>query len=193
MRGVFLLGLFISINVWAGGNCIAYFHGKSYSCAYGRSGISANKHEGDGATPTGTFALRQVYYRNDRIPQPTTKLPITALQPNMGWCDDIRSPFYNQLVQLPFAYSHEELWKKDNIYNIIVVVGYNDKPVIKNKGSAIFLHIARPGYKPTSGCVAFSESDLKEILSHLTSTTRVKIIPQLNSKSEFNKLIISNK
>lgn len=98
-----------------------------------------------------------------------------VIKPNMGWCDDIRSPLYNQLIHTPFAFSHEALWRDEHIYDIVVILAYNDHPVVKGNGSAIFLHIARPGYLPTSGCIAFSESDLRAILKKVTPKTRIKI------------------
>ena len=135
------------------------------TCALGRSGIIADKWEGDGGTPIGHFPLRHVFYRPDREPCPNTQLPLTPLNPNMGWCDDPAHPDYNHLVTLPHPASCETLWREDEIYNLIVVLGHNDDPVIPQRGSAIFLHLARPDFSPTQGCVALSRADLLSLLN----------------------------
>ncbi|CAK0767011.1 L,D-transpeptidase catalytic domain [uncultured Gammaproteobacteria bacterium] len=134
-------------------------------CALGRSGLVADKREGDGGTPIGRFPLRRVLYRPDRVPVPATALPVTMLTPADGWCDDPADPAYNQPVQLPFAASHERLWRDDHIYDLIVVLGHNDQPVIAGRGSAIFLHLTRDDHAPTAGCVALALADLSAVLA----------------------------
>ena len=134
-------------------------------CALGRSGILTDKWEGDGGTPTGRFALRHVYYRPDRQPCPVTALPVQPLSPQMGWCDDPGHPDYNRLVQLPHPASCESLWRDDEIYDLLVVLGHNDDPVIPKRGSAIFLHLVRPDFSPTQGCVALTSKDLLSLLA----------------------------
>jgi L,D-peptidoglycan transpeptidase YkuD (ErfK/YbiS/YcfS/YnhG family) len=145
--------------------------------AVGRSGIGDKLAEGDGMTPIGTFAFRRIFYRADRLSAPHTKLPVAALAPDDGWCDAPVDPHYNMLVKRPYPVSSEELWRTDHIYDLIVVIGFNDDPVVRGKGSAIFLHIARPTYSATAGCVAIKESDLLELLPllgpHDTITIRV--------------------
>ena len=136
----------------------------SVRCALGRAGILADKWEGDGATPTGRFPLRWVFYRPDREPCPATGLPSAALTPNMGWCDDPAHADYNRLVELPHPASCESLWRDDGIYDLLVVLGHNDQPVVPKRGSAIFLHLIRPDYQPTEGCVALSRTDLLALL-----------------------------
>lgn len=150
---------------------------KTYRCSIGKGGIREDKKEGDGATPVGEFTLRRIFYRADRInfENIKTKLPVQALSPDDGWCDDVNYSEYNTYVKLPFSGSHEKLWRQGHLYDLIVVVGYNDNPVEKGKGSAIFIHIAREGYQPTAGCVAFQKEDLLEILSRLTPETLIKI------------------
>jgi L,D-peptidoglycan transpeptidase YkuD (ErfK/YbiS/YcfS/YnhG family) len=140
--------------------------GGSARCALGRSGVTPVplKREGDGASPLGTWPIRQVFYRPDRMDAPATALPIDALIPEAGWCDEPSSPLYNRPVLTPFPLSHEKLWREDHIYDVIVVLGYNDDPVIPGKGSAIFLHLARPDYSPTEGCVACAPQDLFALL-----------------------------
>lgn len=162
--------LVVSPDGWAS------LEGKTYRCALGRAGVKADKREGDGATPAGTFPLRRVLYRPDKFPQPPASgLPVSAIAPDDGWCDEPGHPAYNRTVKLPFAPSHEELWRSDGLYDLIVVVGHNDDPVVPGAGSAIFLHIAREGYTLTAGCVAFSREDLLEIVGRLGEGDRVAI------------------
>jgi L,D-peptidoglycan transpeptidase YkuD (ErfK/YbiS/YcfS/YnhG family) len=137
--------------------------------------VRADKKEGDGATPEGCFPLRAVYYRADRTEKPKTKLQTKILSENDGWCDGPKDLNYNKFVKLPYGASHENLWREDNIYDIIIVVGYNDSPVVSEKGSAIFLHIVRPEYSPTAGCVAVSLPDMLEILKTVDQKTDICI------------------
>lgn len=138
-----------------------------FECSLGKSGIQAQKIEGDGATPVGRFVLRRVFWRSDRLEQPQTTLPITALTPDMGWCDDPNHPDYNRFVTLPHPASCESLWREDGIYDVIVVLGHNDDPPIPGLGSAIFLHLRRPDLGPTLGCVALSLTDLTTLLAEI--------------------------
>jgi len=151
------------------------FYGKNFRCALGRCGVSTDKKEDDGSTPIGCFFLRNVYYRPDRLDKPKTNLPVQELTEEDGWCDDINHSEYNTFVKLPHEGSYEKLWRDDEIYNIIVPVGYNDDPAIPGKGSAIFMHIARPEYTPTDGCVALNTEELLEILKISNSDTRICI------------------
>jgi L,D-peptidoglycan transpeptidase YkuD (ErfK/YbiS/YcfS/YnhG family) len=134
-------------------------------CALGRSGVTQDKREGDGATPAGVMALRLVFYRPDRLAQPLTRLPVRALQPEDGWCDDPASPEYNRHVRRPFPARHESLWRDDALYDLIVALGWNDAPPVPGSGSAIFLHLAGEGYPPTEGCVALARPDLLRLLA----------------------------
>jgi len=155
-------------------NNTAVFNRKVYHCAIGKNGMTENKVEGDLKTPMGKFPLRYVYYRPDKFPKGIhTGLLQKPLSQNLGWCDDPNSIYYNQLISLPFPESHEDLWRNDNIYDLIIVVGYNDDPIRKGRGSAIFIHIARPGYAPTAGCIAFSRNDLLEILKNFDKQSHV--------------------
>jgi L,D-peptidoglycan transpeptidase YkuD (ErfK/YbiS/YcfS/YnhG family) len=138
---------------------------RAFRCAIGRSGVREDKTEGDGATPAGRFALRRVIYRADRLSRPDTGLPVLPVAEDQGWCDDPTAPVYNQLVRLPFAGSHEVLWREDSVYDVIVVLGHNDSPAVPGRGSAIFMHVARPDYVPTDGCVALALADLLEVLA----------------------------
>ena len=155
-------------------------NGKTYRCAVGSGGVvSADaKKEGDGATPAGTYSLRKVHYRPDRLDAPKTELPARALSGDDGWSDDSNDPDnYNRFVKLPYIGSHEELWREDHIYDVIVEIGYNDDPAVPGKGSAIFMHIARPGYTSTAGCVALSQPDLLEVLAQTSLDTKIVIHP----------------
>jgi len=144
-------------------------------CALGAGGISKKRREGDGITPVGLFPLRQVFFRSDRIEGPETILPISALTQWDGWSDDPDDPYYNQQISLPSKDRHEVLWRGDHVYDLIAVVGYNDQPIIPGAGSAIFLHIAKPDFSPTEGCVAFSLPDLAGILNEWEETSFVDI------------------
>lgn len=123
------------------------------------------KREGDGASPIGVWPIKQVIYRPDRIVALTTSLPTISMRPSDGWCDDPAHPDYNRPVILPFEASHEVMWKDESVYDIVVVLGHNDDPPVAGAGSAIFMHVAREGYQATEGCVALSESDLREVLA----------------------------
>jgi L,D-peptidoglycan transpeptidase YkuD (ErfK/YbiS/YcfS/YnhG family) len=151
------------------------WRGRRYRCALGRSGVAAAKREGDGATPVGAFALRRVLYRADRLPAPRCALPIAAIAREDGWCDDAKHPDYNRQVKLPLAASAEEMWRADDLYDVVVVLGHNDAPPVPGAGSAIFLHVARPGYAPTQGCVALALPDLLGILAEVETGTRLRV------------------
>ncbi|MDB5371082.1 MAG: hypothetical protein JWP20_2640 [Roseomonas sp.] len=138
---------------------------RSFRCALGRGGIRVHKEEGDGATPAGPLPLRRVLYRADRLAAPVCAVPVEPIGAQDGWCDDPADRAYNRPVRLPYEGRHEELWRSDSIYDIVGVLGWNDAPVVKGRGSAIFLHLARPGYPPTEGCVALALPDLRALLA----------------------------
>mgnify|MGYP001234415064 CR=1 FL=1 len=154
---------------------ILYFKDYKAKCAIGKRGITSNKLEGDKCTPRGRFKLKYVFYRKERNKNIRSKLKIIPIKKNFGWCDDVKSKYYNKFIKFPFKYSAEKLYIKQNIYDIIVVLDYNFKPIKKNKGSAIFLHVARRKYSPTLGCVAISKNDLKYLLSVISKKTFLKI------------------
>ena len=151
------------------------WNGRRVRCALGRSGILSDKQEGDGATPAGTFPLRRVLYRADRLPAPQTGLPVQALGPDDGWCDDPADPAYNRLIQRPFAARHEKLWRRDHVYDVIFEIGHNDDPPRPGLGSAVFMHVARPGVDPTEGCVALRIEDLLALLPGCDEATVLAI------------------
>ncbi len=152
--------------------------GRRFRCALGSSGISTHKEEGDGATPAGRFALRRLLYRADRLDGGVTlptALPQLALQPQDGWCDDPADAAYNRAVTLPYAGRHEVMWRADHLYDLVLVIGHNDSPVVPGAGSAVFVHLAHPDYRPTEGCIAFARADLEAILANLGPADHIAI------------------
>lgn len=149
--------------------------GRVLPCALGASGVSALKREGDRATPIGAWCLREVYFRADRVRRPLTGLPVRALRLDDGWCDAASDRNYNRRVPLPYPASAEHLWREDRIYDLIAVLGYNDRPRRRGRGSAIFMHIARSGFPPTDGCVAFAEADFRYLLAMADRETSVVV------------------
>ena len=147
----------------------------SCRCALGRSGVRANKREGDGATPAGILPFRRVLYRADRLDRPATRLPVQPLREDDGWCDAPEDSRYNQRVRLPYGARHERLWREDHLYDVLVVLGYNDAPVVPGRGSAVFLHVAQPDFAPTEGCVALALPDLVALLRALGPDDRLVI------------------
>ena len=156
-------------------NNFLYFQKYKLRCSVGKRGISINKKEGDKKTPKGEFKLKYILYRKDRIFKFKTKLKKIAINKKMGWCDDPNSAYYNKIITYPFKFSAEKLWRKENVYDIIIVINYNLNPVVKNKGSAIFLHIENRKYKPTNGCIAVNKKNIKLIASKINRKTKLKI------------------
>jgi L,D-peptidoglycan transpeptidase YkuD (ErfK/YbiS/YcfS/YnhG family) len=146
-----------------------------FRCALGRGGIIADKREGDGGTPVGAFPLRRLLVRADKGATPATKLPVTIIEEDDGWCDQPGDMAYNRAVALPYAASHEKLWRDDHLYDLVLVIGHNDDPVISGLGSAVFVHLAQPDYGPTEGCIAFKRDDLEKILGALGPSDRVVV------------------
>lgn len=163
-------------DITVSGNTFS-FGGKTYHCAIGKGGISVDKKEGDGKTPVGVFPLRECWYRADRLPAPKTKLPLKIIGENDGWCDDPKSPEYNQHVKLPYGFSHEKLWRDDHAYDLIIPLGYNDAPAVRGKGSAIFLHVMHDSGRATEGCVALKAADLLALLPHLGPDISLEVLP----------------
>lgn len=151
------------------------YNDKSFQCAIGKSGTAEKKIEGDGCTPLGTYLIKEVFYRSDRVNLPKISFPTTAIESDFGWCDDINSEEYNKFIKFPFKESAERLFRSDNIYDIVCVLNYNLDPIVKNKGSAIFLHIARDDYLGTQGCVAISKKDLVILLKMININTKLSI------------------
>lgn len=158
------MGTDVIVRLTAPGPAEAIFGDRVWRCAIGPAGLVADKVEGDGATPIGRFPLRRVLYRPDRLPPPETWFPVSAIAEHDGWCDDPADPQYNRPVRLPYRARHERLWRADGVYDVIAVLGHNDDPPVPGRGSAVFLHIARPDYAPTEGCVALSRDHLLTFL-----------------------------
>ncbi len=158
-----------------------FWPGGATTCAIGKNGSIAPqvKTEGDGMTPLGIYPLRQIYYRADRLGLFATGLAMTALEENMGWCDSITDTNYNKFVRHPYAASAEHLWREDGLYDIVVVLGHNDAPVVADKGSAIFLHCCKYDdagmMKPTLGCIAIPRDTLVAVLKDATAETTLEI------------------
>ena len=136
-------------------------------CALGRAGVkpAADKREGDLASPIGIWPIRRLLYRPDRASAPVTELPALPIAPDDGWCDAPDDPAYNRPVKLPYPASAERMWRDDYLYDLVLVLGHNDDPPVSGMGSCIFLHLARPGYAPTEGCIALARPDAVALLA----------------------------
>lgn len=148
------------------------------ACAIGRSGSIVDKREGDGASPRGVWGLREAFYRADRLVRPTTRLPLRALRPDDGWCDAAFDRNYNRHVRHPYPASAESMWRGDGLYDIVIVAGYNDRPRVQGRGSAIFVHVAgedASGLRPTEGCVALRLDALRLLISWIGPETKLHI------------------
>ncbi len=155
---------------------VALGHGVMQA-ALGHGGIRALKREGDGGTPLGRFTVRQVLYRADRMRRPRTSVPLRAIRADDGWCEDPTDRNYNRLVRLSPGAAADRLARSDHLYDLVLVLGYNDRPRVRGKGSAIFVHLARPGYAPTAGCIALTRHDLLMLLGEVKRDTQIVIVP----------------
>ena len=156
-------------------SCYLEYKNLKIRCALGKGGIKKKNREGDNITPKGIFKIIRFYYRSDKIKNINTLIKKIKIKKNIGWCNDPTSKFYNKEIKLPSKFSHEKLYRNDNLYDLILVLNYNMRPVIKNKGSAIFIHIAKKKFKPTAGCIALKKKDLIELLNNVKENTKVKI------------------
>ena len=157
-----------------------YLTYKNYKakCSIGKRGIGNKKKEGDLITPKGLYKIKCVLYRKDRIKKVMSKIKKIIIKKNMGWCDDPRSKAYNKIIKLPSSFSYEKLYRKNNIYDIILVLNYNMNPIKKDKGSAIFIHVVRKNFKKTEGCIALKKTDLIKVIKKIKINTYVKIADQ---------------
>ena len=146
----------------------------SFKCATGRNGIKNKKEEGDGITPRGIFSIGELYYRADKVKKPSTKLNIKKIKKNIVWCDDPKSYNYNKETKINFLEKHEKLFRKDNSYDYLIVVNFNHKKIVPNKGSAIFIHLTK-SYKPTAGCIALKKKDFLILCKLINKNTKIKI------------------
>ena len=147
-----------------------------FKCSIGKNGISKNKVEGDKCTPQGIFGLGPLYFRKDRNYKPETNIKTKIIKKSMGWCDDPKNKLYNKEIIIDKFIKHEKLFRKDNIYDILFVLNYNMNPIIKNKGSAIFVHLAKKNYSSTQGCIAIKKIDMFKLIKDIKKNTTVKII-----------------
>jgi L,D-peptidoglycan transpeptidase YkuD (ErfK/YbiS/YcfS/YnhG family) len=143
--------------------------------ALGRGGIKANKREGDGGTPRGTFRAKRLWWRAERHARPATLLPARRIKPDDGWCEDPSDRHYNRPVRLPAGIPADRLARKDDLYDFIVEIDHNTRPRIAGRGSAVFIHVARPRFKPTAGCVALDIGSLRRLLARLGPRTRIVV------------------
>ena len=162
------------MHIYINNKFISYNNYKA-KCAVGKRGISIKKKEGDFITPKGTFKIREIFYRKDRVQNLITRIKKTVIRKNMGWCDDPKSTKYNKLIYFPFKYSAEKLYRRENIYDIILVLNFNMNPIKKDKGSAIFIHVAKRKFSPTKGCVALEKKELRKLLKALKKNSKIKI------------------
>jgi L,D-peptidoglycan transpeptidase YkuD (ErfK/YbiS/YcfS/YnhG family) len=145
------------------------------ACALGRNGRRVRKREGDGATPVGRWTVREMFYRPDRIRRPQTRLKVRPVRPRDGWCDAPGDRNYNRAVALPYPARTESLWRADRLYDVVVVLGYNDRPRVQGRGSAVFLHLAAEGLAPTAGCVALRPRDALRLIERLAPGDRIRV------------------
>ncbi len=168
----------VSIRLTQGHEGVVKIAGHSFPCTFGRGGIvsAEEKKEGDGATPTGRYELREIFYRADRIEKPATSLKTTKIEKGMAWGDDPADPAtYNRLIHGAPLDHPESLWREDNLYDLVIIIGYNDTPPVPGKGSAIFIHTWRGPGRPTAGCIALARPDLLMLAETLVPGSTVDI------------------
>jgi L,D-peptidoglycan transpeptidase YkuD (ErfK/YbiS/YcfS/YnhG family) len=147
------------------------------TCALGRAGPVRGKREGDGGTPIGRHRVLGAFYRPDRIRRPVTRLRLTRIRPVDGWCDAPGDPRYNHPVRLPYPASHERMWHEDHLYDLVLDLDWNRHPAVSGRGSAIFLHSARPGFGPTEGCIAVDRGAIRRLVERIGPRTRIMVQP----------------
>jgi L,D-peptidoglycan transpeptidase YkuD (ErfK/YbiS/YcfS/YnhG family) len=175
LRGILFRQLFVRVLSRRATTGTLIFGHLRLPCALGRGGCKPLKREGDGATPLGRFPLRQAYFRPDRLARPRTGLPLRPIRADDGWCDAPGDRNYNRLVRRPYPASAERMWRADQLYDIVVVLGYNDRPRVQGRGSAIFLHVARGALEPTEGCIAVRRADFRKLLPLLGPGTVLRV------------------
>ncbi len=145
-----------------------------FKCCVGKKGITKNKFEGDFFTPSGKFKIGELYWRPDRVQSPKTKLTLKKIKKKMGWCNDVKSKFYNREIKTNKKIKHEKLYRYDHKYDYFILIKYNYNKTIKNKGSAIFIHLTK-NYKPTAGCIAISKKDFLILAKLINKNTKILI------------------
>jgi L,D-peptidoglycan transpeptidase YkuD (ErfK/YbiS/YcfS/YnhG family) len=167
--------MIVSVTSLVPGRGRLLWMGHAVDCTLGKAGTRVDKREGDGATPIGRYAFRRVLFRADRSEAPRTRLSSAPIAPDDGWCDAAGDAAYNRPVKLPYPASAERLWRDDSLYDIVVVLGHNDDPVVDGAGSAIFMHLKRDDNGPTEGCVGLARADLLELLADLQPGDEIEI------------------
>mgnify|MGYP001196395604 CR=1 FL=1 len=152
-------------------------NGETLPCVLGKSGVTKNKCEGDNATPVGLWPMRKAFYRPDRLQKPETSLVTRAITPKDGWCVDPKQPLYNKHIYKPFNGGYEDLWRHDEVYDLIIVLGFNDAPVVPGMGSAIFMHVARFDLSETEGCIALELPNLQSVIKDCSNDSFVNVHP----------------
>ena len=175
------LNIIVQTTSWDATAGVLFIGTSRYDCTLGRGGVTLDKVEGDGKTPVGTYPLRQLIYRADRMTQPETGLPVEVLTADTGWCEDPAHPDYNKKVTLPHPAVCDRMTRDDHLYDMTVVIGYNDDPPAAGKGSAIFMHLAREELTPTAGCVGLRRDDLISVLRLLSPDSHITILPPPDS------------
>ncbi|MDB5510757.1 MAG: L,D-transpeptidase catalytic domain protein [Enterovirga sp.] len=150
--------------------------GLDLPCGLGRAGTTHRKREGDGATPVGRFRALAAYWRPDRLPRPRTALPLVPIRRDLGWSDDPADRRYNRPVPLPSPFGHECMWREDALYDLLLDLSVNRGPIVPGHGSAIFLHSARPGFRPTEGCVAVDRRTVARLVERIGPGTVIEIV-----------------
>ncbi len=156
-------------------NNYIYFDTESFPCAVGAKGLTKNKMEGDMCTPVGEFEISKIYYRSDKLKHLNFQISSKIINKNDGWCDDPKSKLYNQYIQFPFSGSAEKLFREDDLYDIICILNYNTDPIIPGRGSAIFLHVSKPNFEGTEGCIAISRENLIYLSQKINEKTKIII------------------
>ena len=151
------------------------YQNNKVKCAIGKRGIGKKQKEGDQITPRGTFKIKKILYRKDKLNYLRSAIKKASIKKNMGWCDDPKSKNYNKLIKYPFNYKSEKLYRSKNIYDIILVLDFNMRPIKKNKGSAIFIHISNNKYSPTQGCIAIKKKELLKMIEFIDKKTKIII------------------
>ena len=171
------MNIVVKTKSWTATTGTLEINRKSFDCTLGTTGVIAasEKKEGDGKTPLGIFPLRQLLYRADRVPKPVTGLPVEILTKETGWCEDQTHADYNTKITLPHPSVHDCMTREDHLYDYTVVIGYNDAPPLPGKGSAIFMHLARPEFSPTAGCVGLRPEAMLEVLKYCDKSSKIEI------------------
>lgn len=152
-----------------------HYNSHKVKCAIGKRGITSNKVEGDNKTPKGSFRIKEIYYRKDRVKKLKTFIKKIPIKKNMGWCDDSNSKYYNKLIKFPFIYRAEKMFLNNNTYDILIVIDFNMKPIKRKKGSAIFIHIAKKKLSPTKGCIAITKKNMRKLISKINKRSKITI------------------